>query len=130
MRQIDRIRRMSLEEMAPLLVQSTEVEDIGDYDWDENPIAWYVTVWHSPSGDVFYDHQDAINDCIQWLGSELLIEDTQVYCKKCYHFWIDESETPQCEYCRECDLSDSEDSSPYKERPKYTELYRKRDNDD
>ena len=42
MRNIDRIRQMSLEELALLLVFSTE-EDIGDYDWDENPIPYYVT---------------------------------------------------------------------------------------
>lgn len=121
MRNIDRIREMSVEELASFLVYSTE-EDIGDYDWDENPISWYVTVWHSPSGNVFDDYQGAINDCIQWLGSEPLTEDTHVYCTKCCHFWIDESETPQCEYCHECNLSDSEDSRPYKERPKYREL--------
>lgn len=74
MRNIDRIRQMSLEELAPLLVYSTE-EDIGDYDCEENLIPYYVTVWHSPSGVSFQDYgcneyQDVVNDCIKWLDSE------------------------------------------------------------
>lgn len=76
MRNIDRIRLMSLEELAPLLVYSTK-EDIGDYDWDENPIPCYETFWHSPSGTCFQDYgcneyQDAIEDCIEWLDSEFV----------------------------------------------------------
>lgn len=74
MRNIDRIRQMSLEELAPLLVYYTE-KDIGDYDWDENSIPYYVSMWHSPSGNDFQDYggngyQDAIDDCIEWLDSE------------------------------------------------------------
>lgn len=73
MRNIDRIRQMSLEGLAPLLVYSTE-EDICDYD-DENSIPYYVTFWYSPSGNCFQDHvgngmQEAIEDCIKWLDSE------------------------------------------------------------
>lgn len=37
-RNVDRIRQMSLEELAPLLIHSEEI-DIGDYDSDENPIS-------------------------------------------------------------------------------------------
>lgn len=37
-RNIDRIRQMSLEELAPLLVYAEEI-DIGDFDYDENPIS-------------------------------------------------------------------------------------------
>lgn len=74
MRNIDRIRQMSLEELAPLLVFSTE-ENIGDYDYEGNLIPYYTTVWHSPSGVSFQDYgcndyQDAINDCIKWSDSE------------------------------------------------------------
>lgn len=73
MRNIDRIRQMSLEELAPLLVYSTK-EDIGDYDYDENLIPYYITVWHSPSGNCFQDYvgtgqQEAIDDCLEWLDS-------------------------------------------------------------
>lgn len=39
-RNIDRIRQMSLEELAPLLVYAEEI-DIGDFDYDENPISWF-----------------------------------------------------------------------------------------
>lgn len=74
MKNIDRIRQMSLEELAPLLVYSTE-EDIGDYDWKENPIPYYVTFWYSPSGNCFQDYvgngrEEAIEDCIKWLDAE------------------------------------------------------------
>lgn len=66
---------MSLEELAPLLIHSEEI-DIGDYDWDENPISYYQTFWCSPSGNYFMDYGDeegykeAIEDCIKWLDSE------------------------------------------------------------
>lgn len=65
---------MSLEELDPQLVYSKE-KNIGDYDWDENPIPYYVTFWYSPSGNCFQDYvgtgqQDAIEDCIEWLDSE------------------------------------------------------------
>lgn len=78
MRNIDKIRQMSLEELAPLLVHSTE-EDIGDYDWNENPIPYYVTFWYSPSGNYFQDYvghgqQEAIEDCIEWLDSAYVKE--------------------------------------------------------
>ena len=68
-RNVDRIRQMSLEELAPLLIRSEEI-DIGDYDWDENPISWYVIHWFSPSGRDFWEHENAIEDCIRWLDSE------------------------------------------------------------
>ena len=79
MRNIDRIRKMSLEELAPLLIYSKE-KDIGDYDWDENPIPYYVTFWYSPSGNYFQyyggnEEQEAIDDCIEWLDSEYGEED-------------------------------------------------------
>lgn len=80
MRNIDRIRQMSLEEIAPLLVYSKE-EDVGDYDWEENPISYYETFWYSPSGKYFQDYvgdgrQDAIDDCIKWLDSEYVRGDS------------------------------------------------------
>lgn len=75
MRNIDRIRQMSLEELAQLLVHEEQI-DIGDFDWDENPISYYQTFWYSPSGNYFMDYGDeegykeAIEDCIKWLDSE------------------------------------------------------------
>lgn len=57
MRNIDRIRQMSLEELAPLLIndETTEFDEL------------YFT---SPSGNGFYDEEGAIEDCIKWLVSE------------------------------------------------------------
>lgn len=57
MRNIDRIRQMSLEELAPYFVKD---ETFGF----ENPC------YLSPSGRKFLTEDDAIGDCIEWLDSE------------------------------------------------------------
>lgn len=57
MRNIDRIRQMSLEELAPLLVNDEIIE------LDE-------LCFTSPSGARFCNEEDAIEDCIEWLDSE------------------------------------------------------------
>nr|DAD82891.1 MAG TPA: hypothetical protein [Siphoviridae sp. ctXZx16] len=57
MRQIDRLRNMSLEEIAPLLVSMTRV----DLDGFKFSI---------PNGETFIRKEDAINACITWLDSE------------------------------------------------------------
>lgn len=67
-RNLDRIRQMSVEELAPLLVHESYEFDV-DYDW-ENPIETYDAVYNSPSGGVFNNYDDALNDCIQWLNEE------------------------------------------------------------
>lgn len=59
-RNLDRIRQMSVEELALLLVHGSYECDV-DYDWDENPI---------PSGGVFGNYDDAFDDCVQWLNAE------------------------------------------------------------
>lgn len=74
MRNIDRLRQMSLEELAPLLIHCKEI-DIENFDWDENPIPYYETFWFSPSGNEFVDYSgegydEALQDCIKWLDSE------------------------------------------------------------
>ncbi len=46
-RNLDRIRQMSVEELAPLLVHESYEFDV-DYDW-ENPIETYDAVYNSPS---------------------------------------------------------------------------------
>ena len=75
MRNIDRIRSMSVEELAPLLLDHYSEEEI-DYDWDEEPyISGINTYIKSPSGGEFDDFWDssmkeAIEDCIQWLNKE------------------------------------------------------------
>lgn len=92
---------MSLEELAPLLVYSTE-EDIGDYDWDENQISNYVTFWYSPSGNCFQDYvgngrEEAIEDCIKWLDSK-------------YHEFKGGcmTQTDRIDLCKKCDSCNNE----------------------
>lgn len=67
-RNLDRIRQMSVEELAPLLVHESYEFDV-DYDW-ENPIETHDTVYNSPSGGVFNNYDDTLDDCIQWLNEE------------------------------------------------------------
>ena len=66
-RNLDRIRQMSVEELAPLLVHESYEFDV-DYDWD---IETYDTIYNSPSGGVFNNYDDALDDCVQWLNEEL-----------------------------------------------------------
>lgn len=68
-RNLDRIRQMSVEELAPLLVHDSYEYDV-DYDWDENPIETHDIVYNSPSGGVFNNYDDALDDCMQWLNEE------------------------------------------------------------
>lgn len=57
MRNIDRIRQMSLEELAPLLVKDETVD-------------YTAPCYSSPSGLKFWIEDDAVEDCIEWLNSE------------------------------------------------------------
>lgn len=57
MRNIDKLRQMSSEELAPYLVKDETIEF-------DNPC------YTSPSGSRFYDDYDAIKDCIEWLDSQ------------------------------------------------------------
>lgn len=65
MRNIDRIRQMSLEEIAPYLVRSKII-----YDWEDE-----FEVYVSPSGLQYLSYEEAIDDCIKWLNSEYKGED-------------------------------------------------------
>ena len=56
MRNIDRLRAMSLEEIAPYLVHRTVIND--------------SEVWCSPSGYTFSNKDAAIDNCIHWLDKE------------------------------------------------------------
>lgn len=58
MRNIDRIRQMSLEELAPYLVKDRTIKF-------DNPC------YLSPSDAQCRTEEDAIVDCIEWLDSEL-----------------------------------------------------------
>ena len=56
MRNIDRFRAMSLEELAPYLVKKIYVGEIA--------------YWYSPSGYIFENYDAAIENCIHWLDKE------------------------------------------------------------
>lgn len=56
MRNIDRLRAMSLEELAPHLVHRTMINE--------------SEVWCSPSGYTFSNKDAAIDNCIRWLDKE------------------------------------------------------------
>ena len=56
MRNIDRLRSMSLEEIAPYLVYRTMINK--------------SEVWYSPSGYTFSNQDAAIENCIHWLDKE------------------------------------------------------------
>lgn len=56
MRNIDRFRVMSLEEIAPYLVHKIMINE--------------SEVWYSPSGYTFSNKDAAIGNCIHWLDKE------------------------------------------------------------
>lgn len=56
MRNIDRLRVMSLEELTPYLVHRTMINEL--------------EVWCSPSECTFRDKDAAIENCIHWLDKE------------------------------------------------------------
>lgn len=63
MRNIDRIRAMSVDELAPFLVST-------DYTIDEDSIL-HQDVYISPDKAVHYFYEDAIESTIEWLNSEV-----------------------------------------------------------
>lgn len=71
MTNLEKIRSLNPEELAKLLIRSETVNE-GDFDWDENPIDWYVDRWVCPDGEMFYDFDEegAIEHTIIWLNSE------------------------------------------------------------
>lgn len=64
MRNIDRIRVMSAEELAPLLVSI-------DYTIDEDSRFLHHNVYISPDEVVHYFYEDAIESTIEWLNREV-----------------------------------------------------------
>lgn len=56
MRNVDRLRAMSLEELAPYLVREARFGE--------------ETLWHSPSGYIFENYDAAIESTIHWLDKE------------------------------------------------------------
>ena len=68
MRTIDKIRAMSVEELAEFLVVLGSGTDI-DYDWDENAIEVPTTVWYGEF-DGYLDKEDVVEEVIRYLLSE------------------------------------------------------------
>ena len=63
------IRQLSVKELAKLLVKKVEVNE-GDYDWDDEPIDYYVTRYYSPDGKYGYGYEEVLQATIDWLNSE------------------------------------------------------------
>lgn len=67
-RNIDRIRKMSLEELAPLLIRSTWISK--NFNHNQGRISLRKVEWFSPSGQKYETKEEAVEDCIKWLDSE------------------------------------------------------------
>lgn len=63
MRNIDRIRAMSVDELVPFLIRT-------DYTIDEDS-RWYQDVYISPDGTMHYFYEDAVETTIEWLNKEV-----------------------------------------------------------
>lgn len=63
MRNIDRLLHLPLRELAPYFVKDKTIEH-GNL------------CFLSPSGNRFWIEEDAFKDCIEWLESEVITEDT------------------------------------------------------
>ena len=67
-RNIDRIRQMSLEELAPLLIRSVWISK--NFNQNQGHISLRKLEWFSPSGQKYETKEAAVEDCIKWLDSE------------------------------------------------------------
>lgn len=56
MRNIDRFRAMSIEEITPYLVRQIYIGEIA--------------YWYSPSGYIFENRNEAVDNCLHWLDEE------------------------------------------------------------
>ena len=70
MTNMERIKQMDEKELAELLVKETLQQEV-DYDWDESPFAIYDIIYELPNGEVYYDYDDALRDCIKWLQEDV-----------------------------------------------------------
>ena len=68
MRNIDRLRIMSLEELAPLLISLRVID--GEYDSNHDFSVGKTNGYQSPSGKFYMSYVDALTDCIKWLDEE------------------------------------------------------------
>lgn len=79
MTNLERIRTMDAEQLAPLLVQEVqEVIDAGDYDADDHFISFPEVISHyrSMSGSEYEIFENAVSSTIRWLNKN--VEDTEV----------------------------------------------------
>lgn len=69
-RNLNRIRQMSVEELLKLLVHRSMARDWSNYDVDEDyRSVKYKPVYYSPSGNRFDTWKEAADDCIKWLNA-------------------------------------------------------------
>jgi len=73
MRNINKIRKLSPSELAPMLVQEI-IEPDFDYDFEENiHYAGDIYSYKCPDGSIFYMENDAVEHTVDWLLSEFVI---------------------------------------------------------
>lgn len=63
MTNLDRLRRMSADEIAVMLTFSTETDDPPYFIWNFNKFAASIS-------NNFLEYEDAIEACIDWLNNE------------------------------------------------------------
>ena len=63
------IRKLSVKELAKLLIKEVEVNE-GDFDFDDELCDYYVTRYYMPDGDYHSDYESALSCTIDWLNSE------------------------------------------------------------
>ena len=78
MTNLEKLRSLSAEDLAPLLVECHS-EETEDYDWDDNPIAGpTIDVYVTTDGSKYWDDEDsAIEHEIEWLKQEEKITNGQ-----------------------------------------------------
>lgn len=69
MKNHEHIRKLSVKELAKLLVSSEEVNE-GDEGMDGDWVDYYVTHYICPDGVYAYDPEDAILHTIDWLNAD------------------------------------------------------------
>lgn len=63
------IRKLSVKELAKLLVSSEEVNE-GDEGFDGDWCDYYITHYNCPDGAYDYDYEDAVLHTIDWLNAD------------------------------------------------------------
>ena len=76
MNNFNKIKNMTIEQMAEFLISSCETIET-DYDYDDNIIERPVSYWHTPYKDFpdWYNREEVVEEVINWLLSEDKTED-------------------------------------------------------